>query len=462
MKKATFSVRGLDKVFLLPLALAALSGSAQAWGPHPEITQAALATLRPEDALLKQLGGEAVRLREYCWMPDMRRTLYREPRGWFYTDDFLLLPSLPLHCDHLCPAVKAAYQPFFCRALQALRTENAPNAVRWLGSLVHFTEDSGAPPHAAEISGELHSRLEEWLDAKAISIRGYRPQLLGTTDEEALAGYLKRMDGLIEFSKARAERARPSAIRGDRTAVEPILLESALESSRVTADLLRTLGELAAHGPTVSSATLRGSIFSQPTPELEKLAAKVLLLGTPFSTLADGDGRYVFSHLPPGHYQVAVLRPGSAVGIQKVTLRPGAETVADVRLSPDQDSSNMVRNASLSLQWLAAGRPDAWYPRKSQSQPSRSCWEGELLPLRAGTNYRLRVVWQDQATGYVSVRLFHDVNANGPPRELTPIRPGQAALDFASSRDAAFAQVVIYGDGSPEKTCKHVSVRKRD
>ena len=46
----------------------------------------------------------------------------------------------------------------------------------------------------------MHTKLENWVDAKAIAIDGYHPQLLGKTDDEAAAGFSKRMDGLIAFS----------------------------------------------------------------------------------------------------------------------------------------------------------------------------------------------------------------------------------------------------------------------
>jgi len=210
-----------SKLLRVGLGCIALSGAARAWGPHPEITQAALDALGPEAALVQRLGDESRSLRDYCWMPDWRRSLHREQAAWFYTDDYLLLPALPEHSDHMCPAVKRTYAPCFRRALQALRTENGKNASRWVGTLLHFTEDTGAPPHAGEIKGELHGKLENWVDAKAIHLAGYKPRVLGTTDDEALAGYLQRMDGLIAFSRLRCERAMPFAVSGDRAAAEP-------------------------------------------------------------------------------------------------------------------------------------------------------------------------------------------------------------------------------------------------
>ena len=163
---------------LLPLALLLA-----AWGPHPEITDAGLAPLGKDHPLRVRLGPEAAKLRDYCWMADYRRSL----RADYYPDDYLLFPAAVKHFDHLCPEVKATYEPYFRRALQALRTETAPNAARWIGSILHFLEDTGSPPHAAEIRGDVHSKMENWIDGKQVRIDGYVPQLLGENDDAAIA-----------------------------------------------------------------------------------------------------------------------------------------------------------------------------------------------------------------------------------------------------------------------------------
>jgi hypothetical protein len=125
--------------------------------------------------------------------------------------------------------------------------------------------------------------MENWVDAKAITIRDYEPKLLGTTEDEAVAGFLHRIDGLIEFSKLRAQRAKPYVLADDRSSTEPIVLESALETSRVVADLLHTLGQLASWNS--GSAALRGTITSIASAGLKKMPAKIMLLGTIYSTM---------------------------------------------------------------------------------------------------------------------------------------------------------------------------------
>src|SRR5262249_16892135 len=156
----------------------------------------------------------------------------------FYADDYLIFPGVARHLDHILPEVKETFRPYFKRAVQALRTENSTNAARWIGSLLHFAEDAGPPPHAAQTRGDIHTKMENWVDAKLMHIRDYQARLLGTTEEGALEGFMKRMDELVEFSKIRGNKLRIPVTIGNRTAVMPVVLECALETSRMVADLL--------------------------------------------------------------------------------------------------------------------------------------------------------------------------------------------------------------------------------
>jgi len=221
---------------VVAVVLVAAAGPAAGWGPHPKITQAALAVVPEMERWNAALGEKNIReLAQHCWLPDMRGM----DLGTHYADDYLLIPALPRHVDHVMPGVRVAFEPYFRRAVRALRTETPVNACRQIGPILHFVEDVGAPPHAREKCPH-HTELENWVREEQIVIAGYRPRLLGKTEDEALAGLLKRLEGLVEFSRARAERALPlvSVEKPDRSQIEPIILESALESARVAADLL--------------------------------------------------------------------------------------------------------------------------------------------------------------------------------------------------------------------------------
>src|SRR5581483_8282335 len=96
-------------------------------------------------------------------------------------------------------------------------------------------------------------------------LRDYRPQLLGRDDASAVAGLERRMDGLIARNAAIAKRMVPYADANDRARVEPLALDCAEETARVTADVLHTL--LVLSGP--QSATDGTSLVAFVTaPEL--------------------------------------------------------------------------------------------------------------------------------------------------------------------------------------------------
>src|SRR5262249_3035438 len=155
--------------------------------------------------------------------------------------DYLLFPGMTTHLSHMLPEARQAYEPYFRRALQAIRTESPPNAARWVGSLLHFVQDSGSPPHTTGIGGALHRQVEQWVEESQIDLAGYTPRLLGKTDDEALRGFLDRMEQLIAYSKVRAIKLKPLVEGLSERVNQPLELECALETARVSADLVHTL-----------------------------------------------------------------------------------------------------------------------------------------------------------------------------------------------------------------------------
>jgi hypothetical protein len=427
-------VRRWTSVLILALLVAT---HAFAWGPHPEITDAGVSALGKDHPLRVLLGAEIAKLREHCWMADTRRSFL----GDHFPDDYLLFPAATKHYDHLCPEVKATYEPYFRRALQALRTETAVNAARWVGSILHFTEDTGSPPHAAEIRGDVHSKMENWVDAKKIRIEGYAPQLLGSDDDAAVAGFLRRMDGLIAFSRERGLRLRKQVEAGERAEVEPVVLESALETSRVVADLLHTLGTLAA-APSKDGATLRGRIRSKAAPGLEKVGAKVMIDGTLYSTLADADGAYELRNLPAGKLRLLILRAGNETAEAEVALEKGGTAVKDIEMSGSGAAGSLLRNGDFRIQWANPKAPDCWYRTKD-------AWEGEPLPVVAGRKFRLRVEWKDGAKGDVQIRWREgSAPQGGHPLDDAPLAPGEESRVLTVPEKMGFGRVLIHGSGS--------------
>ena len=414
-------LRGARRVGAIGLLVAALllgcADSARAWGtkPHSWITKAAIDALCAGHVVIRHLGSNADLLPIYCMMPDWRRGLITRDGGEsFYADDYLLFPAMPVHLQHDSPDVEGTYRPFFRRVVQALRTET-PASRRWIGSLLHFVEDSGSPPHAFRTQGDLHDRMENWVDRKRINHDGFLPQSWCATEDQALDGFVRRMEGLIAYSRERGRKLRPLAEAGRRADAEPIELESALECSRVVADLLETLGQFVpaeAHG----SATLRGKVRSSPAPGLESLPAKIMLEGTNFSTLADPSGAFEFRNLLPADYRMIVGRAGSEPVNRPLTLGVAATRFEDVVLPASDPPRNMLRNSRFRIHWVEPRVADHWYRVVKDGATS---WESEPLPVSAGRRYRLVVRWKAGAGG--DAHLLWCVN---PPLCVQTLDPG--------------------------------------
>lgn len=443
------------KVFVL-LALIAGTPTVRAWGPHPTITQAALDVLGTNDALVQLLGAQAQRLTNYCWMADFKRLPFREPDQDFYADDYLLFPQAPTHFDHICPEVKQTYRPYFQRALQALRMESPANAARWVGSLLHFVEDTGSPPHAAEIRGGVHTRMENWVDASRIRLPGYRPQLLGTDDATALDGFLKRMEGLIEFSKVRGKTLVTPILIGNEGRVKPIVLECALETSRVAADLLHTLGHLARTSGG-GRATLVGRVVAPAGPGFERCPAKLTLHGTNISTLTDTAGGFELRHLPAGTWTLTAVRPGAGTTNLTVTLAAGQTNSMAIHLPIEP--ANLIRNGDFKTKWIRPDAPDCW-------TKTPMGWEGEIIPVVEGQHYQLTARFKPGASAdsQVLVRWTRPLppslpqNTVLPKIDSSPLTPSNNVLTFTGSATMALMQVSIRSTKRPEEICQSIQL----
>ena len=397
-------------------------GDAVAWGPHPTITQAALDRLPEMERWVQVLGAENIHaLTKYCLMPDLRGS----DRGEFYADDYLLIQQCPKHAGHTMPAVQETFVIYFRRALQALRTETPVNACRQIGSLIHFVEDAGAPPHAKEQCPH-HKELENWVQAKQIVIPDYQPQLLGKTDSEAESGLLRRMAELVAFSKERAERALPlvSQTTPDQGQVEPIILESALESSRVTADVLYTVFKLGL-APQPPGGRIVGTIEAAEFPHNDKHGARVVLLDTDYATLTTGSrhGAYEFRNLPAGTYRVLAYRTASKFRISDpVTVQTGGEVCVDLVLPPTEPPGNIIENPDAKLSYLPGGAPDRWKPLP--------VWTSTAAIVAPKTTYRCGAEVKDES---VEVSFVFQ-GPNGDPAKM--VLPVTERLAFTGKSQA--------------------------
>ena len=430
-----------------------------AWGPHEEIGRAAIRVL-PDAALHRYLiGPEFDRLAPYGFLADWRGEL----REGFVVDDYLLFPGFPRHSQHIMPDVPRTYRPYFLRALRAMRTESPANAVRWAGALMHFQQDSGSPPHALGILGPLHTKMENWVDASAIDITGYKPRLLGYTEEEAADGFERRMRGLVAYSRERGEALTPILEGLDERVDQPLALECANETARVTADLLHTLLSLRGDAPSWDSGTLRGTVrFDSSVPGQ---GAKIVFTGTDLSTVTDPEGRFTLRGVPRGDHEVRVMAFGCETAFADVTTGRGVTTL-DPALAPDAVPGNRFRDPSLSTFWVRDDRPDGWSEGRLDGGPAQeSPWT--VLPAGA-TAAAVRVVFADGARPPDAVLRVRR-NPREPDSGTDVPLPWRPDGD-ASRADAAFelpewpgppgvsVQLILKDARPPQDFVRHVAV----
>ena len=444
------SIRLILRATITAMVLGLCVGNAAAWGPHSQITRAALQVLPNVERWKACLGEENLAaLANYCLLPDQRDS----DLGSFYANDYLLIREMPHHAGHCMPQVQETFAPYFRRALQALRTETPVNACRQLGPLLHFVEDAGAPPHAKEKCPH-HKEMENWVRADQIAIPGYEPRLLGKTDDEVQAALLQRIAALVEFSKARAERALPLVAQAqpDRAQVEPILLESALECARVTADVIHTVLTLGL-APQPDGAELTGTVTAGSFPLRDDHGARIVLLDTDYATLAttvnkpsDGSGwkgSYSLHHLPPGTYRVLAYRTASRWNISKpITLAIGKPARLDFSLPATEPAGNIVENPDGQLPSWQPGAVDRW---KAVASGGQSVWLSLPAWVKSQTTYRCGAVVKDP-TVKVSVRFEgrRDKDGKMPPPTVCPlVFDGSHRAELTATPDATRSGVIV-------------------
>jgi hypothetical protein len=441
-----------------------------AWGPHPEITIAAYSALEPQDPFRAFIENDTKTLASICWMCDRAFGVdgpqsspgITEVRNLkFFARDVMFMPGFapgvypPVH--GYGGRTNEAYEPEFNRLIQAMRTESKPNMLGWLGTIIHISEDTGAPPHA-EPTLSPHGLTENMAHPEAIQIKGYVPRLLGPTPAAALAGYEQRMWGLHDFSVQRAEKMKPLAKAGDRAALEPYMLECANEAARCLADVLHTVGYLEQQmKPVAGTGGLAGTIGLQTGAAAPTVVPRIALLGTHYSTLAEPNGRYQWRNLPPGNYEVAVLCPGYAPTRATARVAAGQETQLAIPLRPSNPPGNLLRNGDFSVRFLNPDRPDGWY-KFINPKTKIAEWRSESFTVKRGQSMRITAVWK----GGGSAQIVAKWKGKTTSQEEPPMPAGTAKVVYAAPAKLEGYQdtgwLVIRGTDDPVQALHSIAV----
>jgi hypothetical protein len=363
----------------------------------------------------------------------------------------------------MVPFSLEACELYFKRAVQALHTEDSVNAARWTGSLLHYITDSGSPPHAARISGKWHTPMENGINAEDIVIGGYVPQLLGEDLDMAILGLRQRLDKMVIYCRERGLRMVPLLEANNQPAILPIMLECALETARVTADALHTLGHIGVTKAPKDGSALTVMVVGAGAGEFKEMPAKAHLLHTPYATLADSTGLVSFRHLPPGSYTLSIIRQGYANAVQTVTLTEGQSTTLTLSLMADSVPGNLLRNADVSLRFVQDTAPDGWLNRHNDERPIPAFllndYRSEGMKLVPGKRYRLQVVWLPDAIGSVAIGYYNTLGRN--ERLISDgerLEASATSLDFVVPKDRSAMRLIYRSNAPPHKVIQHVAV----
>jgi hypothetical protein len=207
------------------------------------------------------------------------------------------------------------------------------------------------------------------------------------------------------------------------------------------------------------TASLSVHITASPLAEHRLLPAKLVLLGTDYSTLSesvsdgsfDYSGSFFLSHLPPGHYRAAVERPGSeTLFLAEFILQAGHECTMNLTLAPSH--GNLVQDPEFSLHWVRPDAPDHWH-----YEPGKKSWLSDNIPVVAGNHYLALMA----ASGHPEVHLEwmaqHWKTTDDAPILLAA---PDVSVDVLAPPTAIYLRFVVTGEDRPETHIHSLSLAR--
>lgn len=240
-------------VGLIALGCLRVSG----WGePHAAITKAGLETLPTEQKAL--LMDEYARLvSTYCIIPDLiHKDKTLAPFATMYSSTGVVCPA-NLHLPAQQPENFEILRYFMGKAVASLRDGNIPQAAKFTGTLCHAIEDWSCPAHVAP-GDNMFTLFQQFLpppdsmknkllhgpiEANKLNvvIPGHKPQLLGTTVDEAAFRLLHRVNEGTVLARAQIIPIIQGVYVSDTNAVSAAQMKSATVGARLVADAVHTI-----------------------------------------------------------------------------------------------------------------------------------------------------------------------------------------------------------------------------
>lgn len=146
---------------------------------------------------------------------------------------------------------------YVTQAAEQIRANNLDEASRYAGCLLHFIEDCGSPAHSIPGDNQhglmkdllvvpevyrdrpLHGLIES--GQLKIELAGYRPQLLGTTPQEATFHLIERLNFAVRNARAQVIPILQGVFANDPAAMDAGRRRAATVDAQVSADALYTI-----------------------------------------------------------------------------------------------------------------------------------------------------------------------------------------------------------------------------
>ena len=124
---------------------------------------------------------------------------------------------------------------------------------------------------------------------------------------------------------------------------------------------------------------------------------------------------------------------------QGLRVQPNRTNGCELTLRP---AGNLIRNGDFSLRWVDEKTPDCW-------NLFQGYWQGEIILLRPGQQYRLAATFKGEGSGDVSVRwtrqLPHAVprTASVPTFQTRKLTRDESEHVFTASESAGLLQLSL-------------------
>jgi hypothetical protein len=193
---------------------------------------------------------------------------------------------------------------------------------------------------------------------------------------------------------------------------------------------------------------------------MQRFAAKVIVEGTSYSTLADLSGTFEFRDLPAGNYKIIALRAGNAPASSEARVHPGLNI--QCRLTLGESSNNLIRNGDFAIRWKEKSSPDFW-------DFWQGTWNGEIVPLKVDQKYRLTAKFKPNAEGEALLRWTRQLphalprTAAAPMFQSRKLTPNEDTHEFVASENFGLLQLSLKTSGKrPQDIFESVELRPVD